>query len=323
MKKISIIIPVFNAEDYLYQGIEKLMSIKYEELEIILVNDGSTDNTASILSELSDKDSRMKVISVENGGPSSARNIGLRACQGEYVFFFDSDDFIETAIFEKAIQLIQYEDSDFYMFSYTIIDKKKSIIKQHRKDIKYSADSKDIVTELIVRDMFNSLWSKAYRFDIMQRNCLTFDEDIRIGEDLIFNLKYLSKCESFYTSKINYYFYDARNNNSLIRQYDEGRFSKFISLHNKVDHLLSELSDKHVIDYLIYTEIYAVLSDFNSSNCLYEFSMKVKVLNEIKDNYIGKIISRFGFKFFVWTFIYTVLPSKIIIWALFNQNDVE
>lgn len=116
--KISVIIPVYNVEKYLPICLESIINQTYRNLEIILVNDGSTDNCGIICDEYSNIDKRITVIHKENGGQSSARNVGLDICSGEYIGFVDSDDYIHPKTYEIAFDVITKEDFDFVEWEY-------------------------------------------------------------------------------------------------------------------------------------------------------------------------------------------------------------
>ena len=105
--KLSIIIPVYNTEEYIRQCIDSVINIKNIETEIIAVNDGSTDRTKDILEEYTEKDDRIKVITQENQGASAARNTGIKASTGDYIYFLDSDDWVDTVSFEKIIRQLE------------------------------------------------------------------------------------------------------------------------------------------------------------------------------------------------------------------------
>ena len=101
MYKLSVIIPVYNVENYLRECLDSITSQTVKDIEIICIDDGSTDNSPKILKEYQKKDSRIKIITKENGGQASARNLGIKKAQGEYIAFIDSDDFIESEMLEK------------------------------------------------------------------------------------------------------------------------------------------------------------------------------------------------------------------------------
>ena len=119
---VSIIMPVYNTEAYLDRCLESIVSQTYKNIEIICVNDGSTDDSGSILEKWKAKDSRIRVFHKENGGVSSARNKGLDECRGDYICFADPDDTIKPDMYEKLLSAIQREKSQISMCGYRMID---------------------------------------------------------------------------------------------------------------------------------------------------------------------------------------------------------
>lgn len=122
MDKISVIVPVYNVEKYIHKCVDSIINQTYENLEIILVDDGSPDNCGKICDEYSKKDNRIRVIHKENGGLSSARNAGLDIATGEYIGFVDSDDYIATDMYEKLYECIQKEKSDMAICNFLYVD---------------------------------------------------------------------------------------------------------------------------------------------------------------------------------------------------------
>ena len=115
--KLSVIVPVYNAEKKLSKCIESITNQTYKNLEIILIDDGSTDNSLKICTDYKEKDNRIKVIHCENGGVSKARNIGLKNCTGDLVTFIDSDDFIDVNTYEKCINIFNDYNVDSVRFN--------------------------------------------------------------------------------------------------------------------------------------------------------------------------------------------------------------
>ena len=114
--RVSVIIPVYNVEKYIGKCVDSVLRQSYENIEVILVDDGSTDGSPSICDEYAKKDKRVKVIHKENGGVSSARNTALECCIGELVMFVDSDDFVSELFCEKAVEAICHTDADVDVF---------------------------------------------------------------------------------------------------------------------------------------------------------------------------------------------------------------
>lgn len=190
---ISVIVPVYNAERYLPKCVESIIKQTYKNIEIILIDDGSTDNSGKICDEYAKLDNRIKVIHKKNGGVSSARNKGLKEVQGQYIHFVDSDDFISP----KLIQLL-FKEANKYSAEFVAAGFSRE--SNLPVGVEPEVLPPDFMTETNVEfintflDMPTQImytpWAKLYKKEIIQNNNITFPEDIDLGEDLLFNLKY-------------------------------------------------------------------------------------------------------------------------------------
>ena len=117
MPKVSIVIPVYNVEEYLRRCLDSVVNQTLRDIEIICINDGSTDNSSHILAEYQSKENRLRVISQKNGGQSKARNAGLEVATGEYIYFLDSDDYIKTYALEKLYTIAKTNNLIFYILT--------------------------------------------------------------------------------------------------------------------------------------------------------------------------------------------------------------
>lgn len=207
--KISVIIPVYNVENYLMRCLESVISQSFKDFEIILVDDGSTDSSGQVCDRVSHSDSRIKVIHKRNGGLSSARNTGLDIANGEYVTFIDSDDWILSDAFEYLLSVIEKTQSDVVSADYAFTE----------GDVVYAnSDYKEIVIEgtdnilkfYLEQDILHKkndfpVWIKLYRKDLF--NDIRFPNG-KIYEDTITNYKILSKCKRYVKStRIIYAYY--------------------------------------------------------------------------------------------------------------------
>lgn len=199
-KRISVIMPVYNAESYVRESVADVLAQTYQNLEIILVDDGSTDNSLAILREFAVTDNRVKIIESENKGPSHARNLGLDVATGEYIRFVDADDRIPKDSMERLVVPYQeYENIDLVIGNYTCVPDKNYMTG----DIFHSGI---VEKEEFVRDFatytksfyFGVPWNKLYRRDLIQKYDFHFDESIVWCEDLLFNIDYYECCSKIY-----------------------------------------------------------------------------------------------------------------------------
>ena len=186
---ISIIVPIYNAEKTLDRCVKSLQTQTYKSIEIILVNDGSNDNSISLCQSYANTDNRIAVIDKPNGGVSSARNAGLNIANGKFVMFCDSDDWVES---EWCERLLEKHCKDNMVICGTFIEGAQSVLPYMVYSNKEKLLSKKETVEL---DNFvlNSLWNKIYDANVISSNSLSFDSRLTNGEDLLFNLQYLNR----------------------------------------------------------------------------------------------------------------------------------
>lgn len=191
-KMVSIIVPVYNAEKTLEKCVRSLIEQTYSNIEIILVNDGSKDNSISLCYKLQMLDSRIIVIDKPNGGVSSARNAGLDIAKGDFVMFCDSDDWVEKKWCEI---LVKSFEEDYMVMCGFYTDGKHSVLPYETKaNTTCETYEKTEFSSLYLLG-FNVPWNKIYDRKVIEKNSLRFDERFNNGEDYLFNLKYLSKIE--------------------------------------------------------------------------------------------------------------------------------
>lgn len=218
--KISVIIPVYNVEKYIGQCLDSIVNQTYKNLEIIIVNDGSNDNSLEIINRYSQNDRRIKIINLENKGVSFARNIGIKNSEGNYISFVDSDDYLNLNTYEKLVENLDGED--LIIFNYGRFENSTGeIIKE-----KYVSD--DEMQELpeekryLYSKINHSCWNKLYKTEYLKRNEFKFFEILY--EDVFFNLEVIYSTnnikilnEAFYKYRVNRKdsIMGNRNNNDL------------------------------------------------------------------------------------------------------------
>lgn len=206
---ISIIIPVYNGERYLQKCIESVTNQSYKNIEIILVNDGSTDKSGEICDEYAIKDKRIKVMHKENGGPAVARNEGIKTSKGEFIFFLDVDDFIEKNALNLLIEAYEGHKADVIIGDFKKI---KEGIVEGRKDISFPSNK--LLTEQNIIEysrfylkkpnkylLFAFSWGRLFKSSIIKDNNIFFDNDLYTFEDVAFNFEYLKYVEGIYFLK--------------------------------------------------------------------------------------------------------------------------
>ena len=190
MDKISVIIPVYNAERTIRRCLESISSSGYLEYEVILIDDGSIDNSTSIISEYVHRDCRFKMFSQSNSGPSSARNKGLELANGEIIAFVDSDDYVHSNYLQQLAETFEGEKADVVFFEFCRVTPDGMVISNHHLP-PIREDYYENLVALSEEDMFGYTWIKAYRRDILQG--ILFDTDINLFEDEIFTTQALKR----------------------------------------------------------------------------------------------------------------------------------
>lgn len=189
--KVSVIIPVYNVETYLRQCLDSVCAQTLKEIEIICVDDGSTDSSPDILKEYAQKDARIRILSQKNAGAGAARNYGLRESNGEYLSFLDSDDFFEPDMLEEAYKSIEEYNADFVVFeSDQYHMNTKEYVKNpwvvRRKDIPpYMPFKHRELTDNVFKTFVGWAWDKLYRKSFVMEHDLWFQEQ-RTSNDLLF-----------------------------------------------------------------------------------------------------------------------------------------
>lgn len=180
---ISFVVPVFNVDKYLGQCLESILAQSYSNIEVIIVDDGSTDNSGSICDSFSAKDKRVCVIQKENGGLSSARNAGLKKASGDYIIFTDSDDFVSVVLAERMLKAMKETDADLVMCNFVYTDEHGNITGQFRDDNNSGEyGTRELLSKIAAGWTFGTVaWNKLYKKELFE-NGLRFSEG-RIAED--------------------------------------------------------------------------------------------------------------------------------------------
>lgn len=241
MPKYSVIIPVYNAEKTLCRCVDSLLNQNYTDMELILVNDGSSDGSLDICNTYKNCDTRVQVIDKPNGGVSTARNAGLDAAVGEYILFVDSDDYVSEDYFRILDEVALSKHYDFLMFSHSVMD---GMSIQSNARTPFSADcSEDSMTRfcrMLYTKEINSPCTKRYCRKIIEDHRIRFPENLYIGEDKCFNLQYALHCSSCLVSQEVLYYVSIENDQSLSRKMRPDLYQQFERLDAKIRQIIRE-----------------------------------------------------------------------------------
>lgn len=236
--KISVILPVYNVEKYLDRCIQSILNQTLNSIEIIIVNDGSTDKSGKILNLYAEKDSRIKVIHQKNQGVSVARNQGLLAANGEYIAFIDPDDWIDNNMFEKLYCEAVQNDCDVVIscFFREDINNNKSVKTFHpfesNKLLLKDDIRDDICSQLLLNGFFTVVWDKIYRRSFLEKYKIKMYDDVKLREDYFFNMDVFGYAERVKYLPIPFYHY-RDTPNSALKKYYKDLFQFDIKLYNK------------------------------------------------------------------------------------------
>lgn len=210
MVKVSFVIPVYNCEKYVEKCVKSVMNQTYKDIEIILINDGSLDNSGVICEKLSEKDKRIRYIKRENKGCSYSRNEGIRIALGEYIIFVDSDDFIKESMCEEMLGKVIKTNSDVCIcgFSYRYETNEKSVKKSIPGVYKTKYEF------FLEASLFGHPVNKIYKRDILKRYNIYFNEITQVSEDLAFNVKYFDKINKISLVLKDLYVVNCRENSA-------------------------------------------------------------------------------------------------------------
>ena len=276
--KLSIVIPVYNVEDYVAKCLDSLINQTYSNLEIICVNDGSTDNSLKILNRYKEKDKRIIVIDKPNGGVSSARNTGIDVSNGEYITFVDSDDYIDTDAYENCLKIIKEKDADVLAFGYIV--EPEHVVNNRFKQDKYYTRFECFKNEF---NSNSSVWNKIFRTNIIKNNHIRFAEDVSYAEDSLFLKMVFPHTKIVLASPNSYYHYVQRD--SSIEQtysYEKRLISKINYCYHLVKYYTDNQYDEAYIDVLdSCLEVYDIIHNFEYNKRKYYAEQILKILDEM------------------------------------------
>lgn len=230
MKKFSIILPVYNVEKYLSNCILSILNQVFNNFELLIIIDGSPDNSKIIAEQYAKEDSRIKVFEKPNGGLSDARNFGLERAEGEFVYFMDSDDWIDSVLLSDNAKILEEDSLDFIIFGYTqdnediegnmlsfrnVIPKLKNLYRNYH--------SSQILNSHTL-GLMGYAWNKIYRRDFLLKNNIWFEKGTSLIEDILFNVQVYNNTDKIVFNQQAYYHYINRPVVTLIKTFHRNSF---------------------------------------------------------------------------------------------------
>ena len=288
--KISVIVPVYNAEKYLRRCIDSILNQTFTDFEVLLINDGSTDSSGVICDEYAKQDSRVRVFHKENGGVSSARNVGIQNMKGEYSIHCDSDDWIKVNMLDVLYNQAMISRADVIICDY-YSSKKDTYIRIVQNPT--TLDAKGVCRDILLGKLHGSTWNKLVKSNLIIKNKIKFNEQISYCEDVLFNVQLLLTNPSvFYVNKALYVYNQISGSitNSKLSYKNVEEFELYCdSIYFELDGIveLKRIFYYHVlrVKYMIinggftdYRKIKDFFSDSNKYIWKSELSLAIKIL---------------------------------------------
>ncbi|OSY88152.1 hypothetical protein WH52_09050 [Tenacibaculum holothuriorum] len=234
---VSIIMPVYNVEKYIAKSVQSVLDQTFVDFELLVINDGTKDASIDVLKKFNDQ--RIKVFHKKNGGLSDARNYGMERAKGEYIYFMDSDDWVEPNILEVCLNKMTLYHSDFLIFGY-FLDKedtngkvRSSVVKKHF-EIEYSRERVDLKIDRNTLNLMGYAWNKFYKASFLKSNKLKFEKGVSLVEDILFNTQVYNLSKNILFIEEPLYHYIDRPTVSLIKTFHKNSFELKIKKANAV-----------------------------------------------------------------------------------------
>lgn len=251
---ISIIIPVYNAGSYLRRCLESIIAQNYADIQIVIVDDGSLDNSLKICRYFEANYDNVIVIAQQNAGVSAARNAGLGVAKGEYVMFVDSDDYMFPQMCETMVHKIEEKGADLVVCGTT---ETWGGVWAPKRDVDYSSleSFKSDFIEHLTSELLSPPWNKIYRREQIKD---LFDTSSSFGEDLMFNLNYLKSCQRISFIKSAPFYHEKANEESLVNRVYPSRLIEIEKVHSAVLDFCNtknpQIHQKYIRDLLVYVK---------------------------------------------------------------------
>lgn len=297
MRKFSIIIPIYNVEDYIDKCVSSVLGQNYSNFEVILVNDGSTDNSAKKACEYTRRDARVQLINKENGGLSDARNVGLERATGDYIIFLDSDDYWKDGTLSSIENSLNNKESDIVVFGFDVDTyNPEGVLVSSRK---VTSDSLYINKKNIIsikdKSFLGYAWNKAYKASLFTDDIL-FDKGVSYIEDVLFNAKIFSKAKNISIINQSLLHYVQRERPTLGRIYYDNIEELDLRANKAFNQILQSLKvsqdeiktflKQNIINRSLWTA--NIVSNTNTINS----TLKRNKLNKVCQNILNERVSR-------------------------------
>ena len=337
MPKISVIVPIYKTEKYLTKCIESILAQTYEDLELLLIEDGSPDRCPQICDSFTAKDPRVHVIHKKNGGVSSARNAGLNVAKGDYIAFVDSDDYIEPNMYEKMLAVAEKYNCDVVMCD--CVKEYPDYCTAYHHPIRsgyYSKEQlrKEYYSHLLIMENVEyppsiSNWTLLWR-NTLNTEGMRFEPGIRFSEDLLFGAKLLYNADSFYYLAGENLYHYRMNNQSVTHVFKQDKWADYQRLHKKIAKTFSNTDDydfSNQIQKCLLFFLYDSVGDIMRTNQLSQ-SKKISLIRSIlNDNAVRTMFHHLNIvrlpislkqKLITWIYKYRIGVGAVV--AYYNRK---
>lgn len=279
--KISVIIPVYNCEDYIERCIESICLQDLEDVEIIIINDGSTDSSQAIIDSLTNQYKNIISIRTKNYGVSNARNVGIEKSKGEYLFFVDADDYLQINSLENMYKLAKESNASLVFGGLDIYN--KNVLKEVPNINKKRLKEQEVICEILTNNIPRTACGILFKGDIIRKNLLRFKKELVYGEDFLFTLFFISYSDVILVLDSLFYIVEKRAN-SASRLHDLEHIKKVISLEKELEAYIGTYNNKpqliNAFRYFIKSEIVLSIEKIIMSNT--NINNKIKHIRLVK-----------------------------------------
>lgn len=238
MVTFSIIIPCYNLDSIIERTIQSVLDQSYKNIELIVINDGSTDNSLKTIETFASKDKRIKVLTQKNKGVSSARNLGIENALGKYIYFLDGDDLIDPMLLETAYEIFKNDKIDMFVFGYEMIEENlKRLIKKYKNENANGEimTGQDFQVRYFNREIPQCICSFIIKRSVIYENKLAFNINTHYGEDIEFQVKCNMKSNFVYYDSKTFFYYVERKGSAINRVLKKDNFDVYFRIENDIN----------------------------------------------------------------------------------------
>lgn len=266
--KYSVIVPVYNVEPYISKCVDSILACDCHDFELLLIDDGSTDGSGLICDTYGLQDSRVRVFHKQNGGVSSARNLGLAHAGGEWIMFVDSDDWVSDSFFDIADT-----SADIIERPYFRVNEGRKVISRYCPSSCRIIEERNELFDFFVNERINALWNKVIRRSLIGDT--RFNESVSIGEDFLLYLEILKRVKRYEFSEKGEYFYLQRTGSAMFRIEKERRIRILFENMEYIKHILRNDDFRELKNGILCVTYFPVLCHFQKSMSA-DFLLKMK-----------------------------------------------